>query len=281
MRAASAPSAQALLPHRPPQPSASVPQPPKRPLPAPARESALLSAATSYAVRGQPAATPAASSSGSAVTNGYGQPPPVPRYYADFTVYKSQSALSVSLVKPTWGATQGGNMRLVRAGALLLKFANALPNAPNVQQAAQTGAPRYNWAEAVQFALNPAEVGEFLAAPSAAHRFLHDPNKLNPELEGKEMKTLEVIPPQAGRTPASVAFRLSHKQQGKEPGSFFINLTPGELKVLEKIADHALMTLVGFDLMVYQDAGSMDAAAPASAEGYYASGGAESGAIAQ
>lgn len=77
-----------------------------------------------------------------------------------------------------------------------------------------------------------------------------------PDREGTELKTLTVEPAPPGQQGRrDTAFRLRHKSAGGT-AEVFIYVTPGEMKVLESIAQQALPMLAGFE--VWPDGGNFD-----------------------
>ena len=88
--------------------------------------------------------------------------------YTSFTVYKGKGAVSLKLIKPTWEQTSnGGAIRVERAGTVLLEFAAA------------SGERQYDWENKGVIGLSAVECGEVLEALEARREasFFHDPNK--------------------------------------------------------------------------------------------------------
>ena len=104
--------------------------------------------------------------------------------YCDFAIYKSKTALKLSVIRATYetnAATGASHKR--RDGCALLEFAPA------------TGARQYDWSRKQTISLSPVELAELADAldRGRAVSFFHDPN-MGTQRQGALTKSLKGEP---------------------------------------------------------------------------------------
>ena len=159
------------------------------------------------------------------------------RTFVDFSIYKSKSALSVKLVKPTFETDSQGRTIMKRSGGILLEFAPSI------------GTRKYDWTRKGSFMLSPIEAAELAnrlnpSRQSIAQKveFFHDPG-MGGSSQGSVTKSLkmEAMPDGTG----GVFLNYSQTKFG-EKLNVNIPVSFGEVSALELLIKHLVPRVMGF-----------------------------------
>lgn len=166
------------------------------------------------------------------------------RRYISWTVYKSKSAMSVSLVRPRYMQNPDGSFKIEREGGLSLEFATALQGGP---QESSNANRKYDWQNKQKFHLSATELALIVDEPLATHQFYHDPKKGTPE-ENTIGKNLKWNPPANDKDPKATWYMNLTVSNKAASGSlnYSIGLTKGELAVLKNLAPNLIWHMLGF-----------------------------------
>ena len=159
------------------------------------------------------------------------------RTFVDFSIYKSKSALSVKLVKPTFETDHQGRTIMKRSGGILLEFAPSI------------GTRKYDWTRKGSFMLSPIEAAELAnrlnpSRQSIAQKveFFHDPG-MGGSSQGSVTKSLkmEAMPDGTG----GVFLNYNQTKFG-EKLNVNIPVSFGEVSALELLIKHLVPRVMGF-----------------------------------
>ena len=159
------------------------------------------------------------------------------RTFVDFSIYKSKSALSVKLVKPTFETDHQGRTIMKRSGGILLEFAPSI------------GTRKYDWTRKGAFMLSPIEAAELAnrlnpSRQSIAQKveFFHDPG-MGGSSQGSVTKSLklEAMPDGTG----GVFLNYNQTKFG-EKLNVNIPVSFGEVSALELLIKHLVPRVMGF-----------------------------------
>jgi|TARA_B110000208_G_scaffold9338_1_gene11954 hypothetical protein len=148
--------------------------------------------------------------------------------YANFTCYKTESALQIAPIKPTLEAA-GNGLKVQREGTILLSLATARGTL------SEHG---YDWQNKQIFALSVIEMGEVLAQRPGHPllTFVHGGEGMG----GGDAKTLQV-----GRSGDDGALQFA-LQTG--PATISISMSAGENEVLRSLITHCIPRMLAFDV---------------------------------
>jgi hypothetical protein len=165
--------------------------------------------------------------------------------YCDFAIYKSKTALKLSVIRATYetnAATGASHKR--RDGCALLEFAPA------------TGARQYDWSRKQTISLSPVELAELADAldRGRAVSFFHDPN-MGTQRQGALTKSLKGEPMPDGSGGAFLNMAVSGSAAGAG-AKHNVAVSRAEFAALKMLAEFLVPRLMGFGEVFEREKGN-------------------------
>ena len=167
------------------------------------------------------------------------------KVYCDFAIYKSKTALKLSVIRATYetnAATGASHKR--RDGCALLEFAPA------------TGARQYDWSRKQTISLSPVELAELADAldRGRAVSFFHDPN-MGTQRQGALTKSLKGEPMPDGSGGAFLNMAVSGSAAGAG-AKHNVAVSRAEFAALKMLAEFLVPRLMGFGEVFEREKGN-------------------------